>query len=175
MRASPKLSALALLLGLVACAAPRRAAEPAEVTALRRTIDALYEAFCFEPGAEPDWEAQRAIYLAGATFVPPSRSDRAPVAQTTEEFLADFREFVRSEPYRLTGFHERIVGMTVDAFGGIAHAFVAFEGFVPGEEAARTRGLDSVQFVREGDAWRLLSFTTQYEGGERVLPGRFFE
>lgn len=157
------------------CATTQVSPPTSELAELRRTIDALYEAFCFEPGAEPDWEAQRAIYLDGAIFVPPSRPDRAPRAQSTDEFLADFRAFVTAEPYRSTGFHERIVGVTADVFGGIAHAFVAFEGFVPGDGAAATLGLDSLQFVRDGDAWKLVSFTTQYASDGRELPTRFLD
>ena len=56
------------------------------------------------------------------------------------------------------------------------HAFVAFEGFHPGdgpEGPAVTRGLDSLQLVRTAEGWRLASFTTQYEGDGLELPARF--
>lgn len=146
------------------------ASEPVE---LRQTIEELYDAFCFDAGGEPDWEAQRAIYLDGASFVSPARVGLRPEGVDEASFLSDFREFVLEGPYAQTGFHERIVGLRVDTFGGIAHAFVAFEGFRPGEGETVSRGLDSIQFVRDGGAWRLVSFTTQYEGPDLSMPGRF--
>ena len=36
-----------------------------------------------DPLAEPDWSLQRSIYLDGATFVPPSSRDRAPIGEDT--------------------------------------------------------------------------------------------
>lgn len=160
-----------LLVALAAC----RAAPPAEHAELRAVLDELYVAFNFDPGAEPDWATQRRIYLEGAVFVPPMRAGSAPRADDTEAFLAGFRDYVNSEPYRTTGFHERIIGVRAEAFGGVAHAFVAFEGFAPGDGVTRTRGLDSLQFVRAGDTWKLVSFATQYEGAGLALPPRFVD
>jgi hypothetical protein len=142
-------------------------------TEVRATLEELYAAFCFDAGEEPDWEAQRRIYLEGATFVPPVRPGSARAGDDVEGFLADFRAFAASEPYRSTGFHERIVAARIDVFGGVAHAFVTFEGFLPGEDAAETRGLDSIQLVHDGRRWRLASFATQYEGDGLELPPRF--
>ena len=172
---------LALLLAALASpgcrsAAPStRASDSAAVHAIRATLAELYDAFCFDAGAEPDWDALRQIFADGAAFVPSIRADRRPVANDAERFVADFRAFVSSEPYRSTGFHERIVGVQIDAFGGIAHAFVAFEGFVPADGATVTRGLDSLQLVHDGTAWRLVSFTTQYEDDALRLPRRFVD
>ena len=141
--------------------------------AIRATLDELYAAFCFDPGAEPDWETQRRIYLEGAVFVPSIRPDRPPAGDDTERFLADFRAFARSESFRDTGFHERIVGTRIEVFGGVAHAFVAFEGFAPGDGETQTVGLDSLQLVFDGERWRLVSFTTQFEREGLPLPARF--
>lgn len=162
-------------LALCGCQSVGSASETAD-RGLRATIDRLYAAFCFDPLTEPDWSTQRAIYLDGATFVPPSSPDRPPVGEDTETFLEGFGEFARSGEYAESGLHERIVGMELTSFGGIAHAFVAFEGFVPDGSVrppAVTRGLDSIQFVRDGERWRLVSFATQYETGELRVPARF--
>ena len=50
--------------------------------------------------------------------------------------------------------------------------FVVFEGFVPADGGAVTRGLDSIQLVRTEEGWRLVSFTTQYENEDLRLPER---
>ncbi|MFT4541375.1 MAG: hypothetical protein ACI841_004701 [Planctomycetota bacterium] len=137
--------------------------------AIRKTLAKLYKAFCFDPDAEPDWDVQRSAYLQGAAFVAPIRSDQTPCAVDTDTFIEDFRRYATSDPYRSQGFHERITGTSVRVLGDIAHALVAFEGFVPSKqlaarpEEASTVGVDSIQFVRDGESWRLVSFTTQYE------------
>jgi len=74
---------------------------------------------------------------------------------------------------RSTGLHERILNARVDVFGGVAHAFVAFEGFVPGTGEFRSRGLDSIQLLRDRGRWRVVSFTTQYASDASPLPARF--
>ena len=94
------------------------------------------------------------------------------VAEDTEAFLAGFASYVRGGPYSESGLHERLLGVRVELFGGIAHAWVAFEGHAPGEEEALTRGVDSLQLVRDAGVWRLASFTTQYEGEGLELPAR---
>lgn len=140
-----------------------------DVETIRMTLGELYAAFGFEAGGEPDWETQRRIYLDGATFVAPIRASRTPEGVGTETFLADFRTFALEGTHASTGLYERIVQTVIDVHGGIAHAFVLFEGYVPGGDEAVTRGLDSIQLVRAGPDWRLVSFTTQYETDELRL------
>lgn len=158
---------LAIVPGLVLCAcqatgAARGSSDPARAEIIE-LLDELYAAFCFDAEAEPDWETQRRLYMEGATFVPPADPERAAVGESTERFLAGFREYATSGEFREHGFHERILDVHVDLFGRIAHAFVAFEGFFPGDGATVTRGVDGIQLVKDGQHWRLVSFTTQYE------------
>lgn len=149
-----------------------------EAAAIHRTLHALYEAFSFNAGAEPDWAAQRALFLPGAAFVEPTKPGVAPQAIGADAFLAHFRQWVTTDSTLRAGFRERIVATRVDHFGHVAHAYVTFEGFVPRPGAvappARTRGVDSIQLVRDDHgAWRVASFTTQYEGPDAPLPVRF--
>lgn len=140
---------------------------------VRATLDELYAAFCFDAGGEADWDKLRELAVAGAVWFAPSVDGQAPRTFDTAAFLADFRDAIRSEPGLAAGFHESIVAARIDAFGGIAHAWVAFEGFVPGTRTVRTRGLDSLELLFDRGRWRVASFTTQYESGELTLPRRF--
>ncbi|MEO0650703.1 MAG: hypothetical protein AAFZ65_08495 [Planctomycetota bacterium] len=156
-------STIALLSLLASCTSLTPAGAGADHAALRATIEELYTAFSFDAHAEPDWARQRELYLEGATFVAPIQPGQAPVGDDTETFLDEFQAFVRRGPYAETGLYERILDVDAGICGNIAHAFVLFEGHYPGDPEAQTRGLDSLQFVRDGQAWRLVSFTTQYE------------
>src|SRR4051812_35480023 len=78
-----------------------------------------------------------------------SRSHAPGVPRSAEEFLANFHRSVMTDPALRAGFRERVVGVRVDHFGHVAHAYVTFEGYVPRADAyatpvASTRGVDSI-------------------------------
>ena len=151
---------------------PEQAQEP-ELAAIELTLEELYRAFCFDAGGPADWDAIRALSIEGACFVSPIPPGGRARAADTETFLADFARWIETSPEGESGLHERIVSTRVDAFGNVAHAWVTFEGFVPGERAPRTRGLDSIQLARDRGRWKVASFTTQYESAQAPLPTRF--
>lgn len=170
--------ALGLALGLAGCRAVVAADPPGtppamEVRAVEDTVAELYRTFSWDAGGEPDWGAMEALFAPGAAFVAPIAPGSTPAAVDASTFLADFAAWVPVSGYADSGLHERVVRIRADRVGRIAHAFVTFEGVVPGQLAAVTRGVDSIQFVLDGDAWRLVSFTTQYETPRLALPERF--
>jgi hypothetical protein len=143
-----------------------------EHAALTELIDDLYVAFSFDANGEADWNAQRAVFAKGATFFAPIAPGGTPVGVDGETFLRDFRAFILGSSLGKTGYHERVIQTRVERFGTIAHAWVTFEAFVPGEEVDR-RGVDSIDFILEADEWKLVSFTTQYESDADPIPQRF--
>lgn len=175
-----KLSQLLLVLLLAvlgACRAPSAASPPPpaerDLRAADESLAALYRAFCFDPGAEPDWAAMRELFVDGAVIVAPFRPGETPRGVGLEPFFADFRAFASSDSVRESGLHERILRTRIELFGVVAHAFVAFEGFEPRTGKLRTRGLDSIQLLLDRDRWRVASFTTQYATPDAPLPERF--
>ena len=164
-----------LSLATAACAprsVPAPVPSPAR-SAIDATLAALYQAFSFDKGKEPEWSVMRSLFLEGASFVDPISDATQPRAIGVEAFITNFREAVKSAPAFRDGFRERLVAARVDHFGHVAHAYVTFEGFVPGERRARTRGVDSIQLVLSGTRWMVASFTTQYEKRDLPLPSRF--
>lgn len=156
-------------------AQPNGAAEDPVTRDIRAVLDALYVSFSFEAGGQPDWPAMKALFLPGATFVDPIKIGVPPRGKSATEFLDGFQRWVATDPKLKAGFRERIVAVRIDHFGRIAHAFVTFEGYVPGSDAAKaeTRGVDSIQLVLDGRDWKVASFTTQYEEPGLTLPIRF--
>jgi hypothetical protein len=145
----------------------------ADVGAVQSTLDKVYAAFCFEARGNADWDTIRDLSADGAVFVAPISAKKTPRAVGIDEFLSDYHAYVASEAVRNTGLHERILHTRIDLYGSIAHAYVAFEGFVPGLGTVMTRGLDSLQLVKVGGQWRVVSFTTQYASTLTPLPPRF--
>jgi hypothetical protein len=172
-RSSPVAAWLGVLL-VTGCAGPQPSA-PAdpERARLEATLADLYAAFDFDPQGQPDWERLRELCHPQALFVPPLRSGGEPRPIGLEAWLAEFRDWVEHSPETGTGFHERIVRLRLEHFGAVAHAFVTFEGFVPGDGRAVTVGVDSLQLVRDGEQWRVVSFSTQYVGEQSPLPPQF--
>jgi hypothetical protein len=165
----------ACLLALVLFASgPAAAAEDPAERDIRAVLDALYVSFSFDAGGQPDWAAMQALLLPGAVFVDPVKPGVPPRGKSADEFLADFRSWVETDPKLKNGFRERIVAVHGDHFGHVAHAFVTFEGYVPGPNPAKaeTRGVDSIQLVKVGSAWKVASFATQYEEPGLPVPLR---
>lgn len=170
--------AVALVLAALMVPRPADAAEdPVDPVAqdIRAVLDALYVCFSFDAGGQPDWPAMKALFLPGAAFVDPIKVGVPPRGKSATEFVDGFQRWVATDPKLKAGFRERIVAVRIDHFGSIAHAFVTFEGYVPGPAAAKaeTRGVDSIQLVLEGRDWKVASFTTQYEEPGLTLPDRF--
>ena len=160
-------AAAMVLLALPACRTTEAAGPPAgDVARVRATLDDLYDAFCFDAGQGADWDGMRMMFAEGAAFVAPGST----AAVGTEEFLLDFRAYTNTAS---EGLHERIEHARIEVYGQIAHAWVAFDGFEPVSGELRSRGLDSIQFVRDGEDWLVASFTTQYGGPGESLPERF--
>lgn len=163
--------ALALLVFAGTPALGVAAADPA-AGEIRAVLDRLYLSFSFDAGGQPDWPAMQALFLPGAAFVDPIKVGVPPRGKPAAEFLEGFQSWVATDPKLKAGFRERIVAARIEHFGRIAHAFVTFEGYVPGPAAAKaeTRGVDSIQLVLEGSAWKVASFTTQYEEPGVTVP-----
>ena len=156
-----------------AAEAGREELEGAEREAIEATIAELYRAFGFRPREGADWERIRASCIEGASFLAPVRGGETPSAVGIDGFLDAFQAWAASEPVRSTGLEERVLHARIDGWGTIAHAWVAFEGYVPATGERRTRGVDSIGFVKDGTRWRVRSFATQYEDAEGTMPARF--
>lgn len=171
-----RLAALTLFSTLSACATmqngPAAVQPPADEVAVSATLDALYRAFCFDANAEPDWDTQRGLFAEGAAFAAPFEAGDTPRAVNAEQFITDFQNYVQTSRRGETGYHESIVHAQIQVFGTIAHAFVVFDGFIPGD-APDSRGVDSIQLVRGPDGWLVASFTTQYESADTQVPRHF--
>ena len=163
-----------LVLCLSGCRSAAPGPPPADtLCAIEATIGELYRSFNFERGGEADWKLLRSLVVDGAVFVGPVGEGESPHAVGVEGFIDGFRAWILQTPQRDSGFHERPVHIRADVFGKVAHAYVVFEGFAPGDGRTKTRGLDSIQLVFDGEGWRVVSFMTQFANAESPVPARF--
>ena len=113
----------------------------------------LYAVISFEEGFEPDWSGLEQVFSRHAriTRITPEGTDYLDPGT----FLAMTRNLVDIGAY--TSFFEFEVERTVERFGNIAQVWSVYE--TRRSKAAREplgRGVNSIQLIREQDAWRVL-------------------
>jgi hypothetical protein len=125
-----------------------------ERVSLDNTLSRLYEVISFDEGGEPDWDGMRSVFSPHARFVrvTPEGTDHLDLPM----FCAMAREMLDLGAY--TGFHEREVSRRVDDLGGVVHVLSAYETKRHPTAIDRLgQGVNSIQLVREGDGWRVVS------------------
>jgi len=149
-------------LGIAALAASNPADAAGAHPDIRRLLDRLYRTFSYAPQQEPDWATMRACFLDGAVFVLEAGAGQRPVAQGIDAFIADWQKSLRAESGK-PGFSEWIEQAAIRRNGKVATVDVTFGARQPGDLRARQPGLDSLQLMQDGDAWKVTSFVVQRE------------
>ena len=134
-------------------------------------IEALYQMVSFGPGPEPDWEMFREVFLVQAIIVLSPRGSQPMRPMTVDGFIQDWKDFYRDAELEDEGFYETIAEMSVEEFGGLAHAWVIFEPRIGADEPERqVRGLDSIELSYDGSRWWVAAITTDVEGRDQTIP-----
>jgi hypothetical protein len=145
--------------------------EPSEVSgedkvAIDALIEALYEVISFDEGGEPDWQRMQALFSRHAriTRITPEGTDYLD--------LGGFQELAK-ETFDLgvyTRFHEVEVLRDERRFGGLAHVLSAYETrHAPTAAEPFARGVNSLQLIREGEGWKVLSLFWDEERADNPL------
>lgn len=135
-------------------------------TEIGALLAALYEVISFEEGGEPDWERMKTLFSPHArlTHVTPEGVDHLDLAA----FQRMGRELIELGTY--TSFHERESRRCLHVFGDVAHVLSAYETRrAPDALEPFARGVNSIQLVREGPGWRVLSLLWDEERPDNPL------
>lgn len=117
-------------------------------------IAAFYQVISFEEGGSPDWARMRTL------FSPHARITRITPEGTDYYDLDGFQEMAKEalELGLYTRFYEVEVRRDERMFGGLAHVLSAYETKqTPQSVEPFARGVNSLQLIREGDDWKVLS------------------
>lgn len=121
---------------------------------LDELMRSFYEVISFEDGSAPDWAKMGELFSQHAriTRITPEAIDYMDL----ESFRNMAEELLEVGAY--TSFHEKEIARRTDCFGAVMHVASAFETRIsPQAEDFIARGINSLQLVREGDAWKILS------------------
>lgn len=138
------------VLGPVAAAQPMPPASPdrGDASAVRATLDALFEGM-----RAGDSAAVRAVFHDEARLHTAGGSgDAAGLQETSVEAFAGAVGQSREEVW-----DERIWDVTIRVDGALASAWVPYV-FYRGDDLSHC-GVNAVQFVRQGESWRILQLT----------------
>jgi hypothetical protein len=114
----------------------------------------FYEVISFDEGGAPDWQSMEALFAKHAriTRITPEAIDYMD--------LAAFRSMAEElmEVGAFTGFHEQEIARRADRFGDVMHVASAYETKIsPHAVDYIERGINSLQLIREGGAWKIVS------------------
>ena len=150
------------------------AAAATDVESIDAIVAALYEAISFEPPGLPEWDRLRSLFHPEGRLVPPAGDDgRAPVL-TVEEFIENSTRFIQEGELGERGFHESELGRRTERFGKVAHAFSAYASrYTADDPEPFSRGINSIQLLREGERWWVLSIAWDVETPESPIPEEY--
>ena len=153
-----------------AAAAPRAtpAARPEDVASIDAILDALYAVISGNAGAPRDWDRMRSLFIPGARLIP-TRPTAAGGAEARVMTLEQWIEGAEGY-FRQTGFHEREIGRRVERYGNVAHAFSAYESLHAPGEAPFARGVNSIQLLKDGGRWWVVTIFWDAERPGNPVP-----
>jgi len=134
-------------------------------------VKELYRAISVAPGTIPDWDAMRALFIDEAVVVALEGAVRdTTLVMPLDDFIAFLVAFVESPVVQKNGFAERIIRMKPTFMGEMAHIVVLYEAQIPGSPDPPGRGIDSLQLVRRGSRWRIVSISNELLAPDAPLP-----
>lgn len=137
----------------------------------QQQLDALMRAFLaavsFEPGARPDYERIRALFIAPGLLI--KNTAGTPEISGLEAFIEPRRALVDSG--RLTRFLEAEVSQRTQVFGQVAQRMSVYtkDGVSDGA-AFSARGVIFTQFISTPDGWRISSMAWDDERPGLAIP-----
>ncbi|HJU64237.1 MAG TPA: hypothetical protein VJ596_01110 [Gemmatimonadaceae bacterium] len=148
------------------------AANPADVSSVDAIVTALYDVISGPAGQKRDWNRMRSLFIPGARLIP-SRPRQA--GNGAEVLVLDVEGWIeRSGPLlERDGFFEKEIGRTTETFGNITHAFSAYDSRRTAQEAPFARGINSIQLLKDGNRWWVVSIFWDFERPDNQIPQKY--
>jgi hypothetical protein len=138
-----------------------------DVLTIDSLIRTLYECVTCSPGAAPQFERDRALFVKDPLIC----ADRAEGMRrmTLDEWMAG------AEPILASGFYEAEIARQEMRFGRIAHVTSVYEARLSKDAPLLKRGINSLQLLREGGRWWILSIVWDNERSDNPIPASLLE
>lgn len=158
---------------------PRPPADPTDVESLDAIVTALYDSISFEQGKLPNWERFCSLFEPTAVMVRvdpqltaiPAREREQPAVRVSsiDDYVA--RTTTAIESGALPAFCERELNRRTEVFADLAQVFSTYERSA--EAGELRRGINSMQLVKDGSRWWIVSLSWSDECEDGPLPSRY--
>ncbi len=150
------------------------AADPADVGSIDAILGALYDVISGPAGQPRDWDRFRSLFLAEAYLIPtgvPQGSDRTRARfMSVEEYVTQSGPILEER-----GFFERQVGLVLERFENIAHAFSTYESRWTPQGEVFQRGINSIQLLWDGERWWVANIMWRGVGPAQEIPKKYLK
>ena len=137
---------------------------------LNQTAKELYASISFERGRKPDLAKMKSLFLPDAKLV--NNNGPRPVVMTVDQFRAVHLDRLLSGI--IMSFEEKEVYHVTEIFGKIAHRFSTYETRFDLTDPRPFRvGINSIQFVKQGDHWQVASLVWNDQTERLKIPQRY--
>jgi hypothetical protein len=123
----------------------------------------LYAAISFRPGGKPDLDRLKGLFRLPGILV--NNNGEEPVVWDVEGFVHTYGQQI--DGGSVHSFMEEEITDRTELFGAVAHRFSTYQARFRGEDSAAViQGINSIQFIKTGGAWRVVSiiWNDQKEG-----------
>lgn len=160
-------------------AAPADSTDPADVDSIDAIVNALYASVSFKAGEHPDWARFRGLFEPSARLVrvdallaatPASQREQSPLRVSgIDDYVT--RTTAAVDSGALSAFLEIELSRRTEVFGDLAQVFSSYERSADAGEVVR--GINSMQLVKDGDRWWVISLSWTDESDSSPLPSRY--
>ncbi len=156
---------------------PAPTADPADVASIDAITTAVYESISGDAGVPRDWDRFRSLFAPGARLMPvASQHGQNGRTSTVASMSPDDFATPNSDAFA-DGFYEVEIGNVTETYGDIAHRFSAYASFRtddPDEEPFN-RGINSFQYLYDGERWWILTIFWQHEPDAGPIPAEYLD
>jgi hypothetical protein len=143
-------------------AQPPQAAAASDDAMIGATIRDLY-AVISGPAGPRDWDKFKGLFVPEGRLVPVGSN--GPTILTPQGYVERAGASFMKE-----GFFESEIARRIERYGNVAHVFSTYESRRAVGEKPFARGINSIQLVRTGGQWKILSITWQGESATYPIP-----
>lgn len=138
-------------------------------TKIEELTNSLYSCISFRQGEKPDLARLKSLFIKEGMLI---NNNGDPLIFTIDQFVDAVGYQVSTGC--LKSFSEREVAERTEIFGKIAQRFSTYEArFDPDDPEPLTVGVNSIQFIKVGDSWRVSSLIWNDETEDRKVPERY--
>lgn len=147
-------------------------ADSLDVSTVDGLVKAMYASVSFPPGSQPNYNRLKTLFHPEARVVPPKNEKESSVPVIgVGTYMTRSKEFVVLSGLERRGFVETEVARRTLAFGGMVHIFSTYEcRSLPSDAVPSQRGINSMQLIRDGGRWWILSLVWEVERPGTAIP-----